>query len=178
MSFMRWNFVRRLLIAFIALTLATVWSPAARAHNPGIFAFLTYDPVQGLTVRLGDVYGAPIEGGRLIAKVETPGSSRFRTLRLKEGPAGTYTGLLEKGTSGTVQITVDATVFEELFRAVIRIGTEEPKPETILPMIEIGAAPKGFDWNWVLYPAAVLLLIVTTVVAIRRTQREGGADVA
>jgi hypothetical protein len=165
--------LKRLLTMFLSLLLLAWLAPAAGAHNLSTTAAFSLSGDE-LTVRFIDVYGAAVEGGKATASAAAPGK-KGAPAPLTEVQPGTYRGTVAAPASGEYDILVEITVFKELFRGSIRVLAGDDMAETLVPMVPIDPPLAHSIWGPVLYGAAALVLIVATVVALRKSR--GGEEV-
>lgn len=166
--------VRRTVIALLMLILLT---STAGAHNLSTMAAFSLKGGE-LTVRVMDVYGAAVEGATATATATPPDAKKKGApAALKEIEPGVYRGALLPPNTDTYDIVVEITVFQELFRGGLRVRADEELSETLVGMIPIDPPLKHSVWGPIFYGAAALVLIIATVVAIRR-QRSGEEEEA
>lgn len=158
---------------FLGLLLALCLAPVAGAHNLSTTAAFSLAGDE-LTVRVMDVYGAAVEGGKATVAVAPPGK-KGTAVPLAEGQPGTYRGRIAAPGTAEYDLLVEITVFEELFRGSIRVAAGTDLEETLVPMVPIDPPLKHSPWGPMLFGAAALVLVVATVVALRR--QRGGAEV-
>ncbi|HYF96222.1 MAG TPA: hypothetical protein VD969_28775 [Symbiobacteriaceae bacterium] len=168
--------MRRIVVG-LAIVLMLFVATAAKAHNLSTVAAFS---LQGdeLTVRVMDVYGAAVEGATATVTAAPPDSrKKGPPATLKELEPGTYRGALVPPNTDTFDIVVEITVFDELYRGGLRVRADEELAETLVGMIPIDPPLKHSVWGPIFYGAAALVVIVATVVAIRR-QRTGEEEEA
>lgn len=164
------------IFGLVFLTAALLMSGAlARAHSAALVASVSTHGNE-VTVRALDVYGAPVPGLAARAIPAIPGGKQGRPVALKEGPPGSYSGVVEPPGSGVYRLTVELTLgagkLAELFRAELNVQAGENSPEQLVPMAAIDAAP-GISWGTVVYVGAAVLLVLATGYAWLRQRMAG-----
>jgi hypothetical protein len=158
--------VKRLVPVLLTLLLILSIAPSVGAHNLSATAAFSLTGDE-LTVRVMDVYGAAVEGAKATVAASAPGK-KGQPAPLTEIQPGTYRGTISAPGTAEYDLLVEITVFEELFRGGIRVAAGESLAETLVPMVPIDPPLKHSFWGPVLYGAAALVLLVATVVALRR----------
>ncbi|HWI61417.1 MAG TPA: hypothetical protein VNT75_06255 [Symbiobacteriaceae bacterium] len=160
--------MKRILLTVICLLALTT---TASAHNLSTAAAFSLSGNE-LTVRVMDVYGAAVEGAKSSAATAPPDGRQGKAVALSEVAPGTYRGTLTPPGTDRYDIYVEFTVLNELFRGSLRVKAGEDLAETMVAMVPVDPPLKHSVWGPVLYGAAAVVLVVATVIAIRR-QRSG-----
>ncbi len=164
--------IAALLLVFMSLL--QVSTAAAHGLTPIAAISLHGDEV---TIRLIDTYGAAIEQAEVSVRVGEPEGKPGAPVRLPEVRPGVYEGQVEL-LDGISTLTVEAVIFDELYREAIRVEKGEELPETLLPLAGIDSRLDHFNWGVMLYVAAGIVLVAATAVAVVRTRKSGGGEEA
>lgn len=163
-------------LLLLALVLAMPGVPVL-AHSAALVASISTHGNE-VTVRALDVYGAAVPGAVARAIPAVPGGKQGKPVTLKEGPPGSYSGVVEPPENGGYRLTVEVTLgtgkLAELFRAQLDMQAGENTPELLVPMAAIDVA-QGVSWGTVVYVGAAVLLVVATGYAWLR-QRLAGSE--
>lgn len=150
-----------------ALLLVAAGLGRVAAHEMDLFGHVSVDASGEVTLRVVDVYGALVEGQQVTAYAARDGDQPAGEVTLPEGPAGTYRGVVPAPAEGEYRLTLDMFVGGDLHRLELQVVAGEALPEQTLPMIGIDP-PEGFTWKRLLFYSAGVLLLVTTLIALRR----------
>lgn len=160
--------MRQIWVGLLALILLTAMAPVTQAHNLSTTAKFTRAGNE-LTVRLTDVYGAAVEGGKGTVSTGPAGGRQGAKAALTEVEPGAYRGTITPppGT-GTFEILVEITVMDELFRGGLAVRADEDLTDRPVIMVPIDRPLQHSLWGQAAFGAAALVLIAATVVALKR----------
>lgn len=166
--------MKQLVAALALVLLLASGERLAVAHGMALFGHLSVDPQGELVVRIVDVNGALVEGQQVTAFAAAAGGRPTRAAALKEGPPGTYRGVVTAPGARSYQVTVDLTLAGDLHRLLYEVRAGEGRPEAMLPMAALDP-PQGFPWSRLLYIGAAVVLAAATLVALmkKRAPAEG-----
>jgi len=158
---------RRFLRAFLILPwlVALLVGPAS-AHNASLVAGVA---VRGhnVTVRLLDPYASAVPGAEVTVALGVPDKRPGRAAKAPEVQPARYAVTIAPPAGQVYEITVEATVAGELFRASVRAREGEEQSELLLPMDAVEQAG-WLSLENVAYIAALVVLTTATVVALLR----------
>lgn len=150
----------------MALLLLTA-VPSAAADVATLFVTVSFKAPDQLSVKSLDPYGSPIEEADMEVTVTPEGGKAGPAIKLKEGPAGTYTARLDARGAKAVSATIETIQLGDLFRAKIDLDPAKDLPEEQIQMEQILLTTKGgFTWNKAIFVIEGVLFVVAVVAGL------------
>lgn len=150
----------------LALLLAVLLATPAAAHSFNVMAAVSVSGSE-ITVRVLDVYGATMPGGKATIALTPQGGKAGAPWPLTEGKPGVYSAVLDNLSPGVYTAKVEVTLGADLFRALLQVPVGSSMPETAVEMVGIDTTPH-LPWSSWLFGAAALMVIAATAVAMFR----------
>lgn len=150
----------------VALALAVLLATSAAAHSFNVMAAVSVSGSE-VTVRVLDVYGAAMPGGKASIALTPQGGKTGAPRALAEVKPGVYSAVLDDVSPGVYTAKVEVTLGADLFRALLQVPVGGSMAETAVDMVGIDTTPH-WPWSSVLFGAAALMVIAATAVAMFR----------